>query len=144
MTAQERAVQLEQEAAALDAQVAAMSGDIDAVGEQIKQVIVTDEAAAKRLIKDRAKLSEAIDFARFKAAGLRDQLHELRAEVLREKLDEARIQFTERGNLAKAAGERLEKAREELRAAERDQAAITSQWANAGDAVSKLEIELRT
>jgi len=139
-TAQERAAALEAEAAALDMKVSEMSREVLGMGANILE----DEARAKVLIKQRAKLGEEIDLFRFKAAALRDQLAEMRADILREKLAEAQIQFTERGNLAKAAGERLEKAREELRAAERDQAAITAQWANAGDAVSKLEIELRT
>ena len=142
MSAQERSAALEAEARELDAQVAAMSAEIEDVGEEIKKVIVNDEAAAKKLIKDRTKLAETIDFARFKAAGLKDQIYELRGDVLREKLAEARAVYEEKKENAEKAAARLDLAKSELEQATRDRDIAMSQWSNSGAIVSKLETEL--
>lgn len=142
-TAQERAAALEAEAAALDVKVSEMSREVFGMESKIKAAILEDEQRAKQLVRQRAKLGEEIDLFRFKSAALRDQLYDLRAEVLAERLDEAREVFTAKQKAMMEAGARVERLRGELDSATRDHHTALGQASNAGEIVARLESELR-
>ena len=144
MTAQERAAALEAEAAALDAKVSQMSREVFGMESKIKAAILEDEQRAKQLVRQRAKLGEEIDLFRFKSAAIRDQLVEMHADLLRERLDEAREVFTAKQKAMMEAGARVERLRMELDSATREHHAALGQASNAGEIVARLESELRT
>lgn len=121
---------------------AVMAADIAKLDTAIRAAATKDTEKATMLLEQKATLERSLSLNKYKIEGLKQHIADLRADVLRERLDEARRIFNEKGMAAQKAAERHDAARAELEQATRDRDIVTGHWSNAGAIVAKLESEL--
>jgi chromosome segregation ATPase len=134
--------QLQQQIATLDADIAEASAQILQMGQDITKLANSDEAGAKTLIKARGKLAEQLDFDRFKRAGLSDELVEMRADLIRERITDLNMKMRDKQHEMEQALAQKIKLEASLRETIATHQTLLGNVSNLGAQVGDLEQEL--
>jgi septal ring factor EnvC (AmiA/AmiB activator) len=128
--------------AALDAKISEASAQILAMGVDITKLANSDEAGAKSLIKQRSKLAEQLDFDRFKRAGLNDELVDMKADLIREKITDLNMKMCDKQHEMEQALAQKLKLEASLRETIATHQTLLGNVSNLGAQIGDLEQEL--